>query len=50
MSAGYSPRWRWWVACIALDLWFRFGWRWALDLWGRCIRREWLGYSRDEEA
>lgn len=43
MGDRNRPSWRWWLWCAALDLWFRFGWRWALDLMGWATLPAWVG-------
>lgn len=39
------PLWRWWLFCVALDLWWRTGcrWNWLADLYSWCVLPEWLG-------
>jgi len=37
------PLWRWWLFCLALDLWWRTRWGWASDLFAWCVLPEWLG-------
>lgn len=39
------PLWRWWLFSVGLSLWFRFSWRWALNLVGWCVLPEWLSDS-----
>ena len=43
-----KPRWRWWLFCIGLDLWFRFGWEWSRRLFGWATLIDWLAVADDD--
>lgn len=40
---GPRPLWRWWLYCVALDVWWRTWWPWAARLCDWCVLPEWLG-------
>jgi hypothetical protein len=47
------PRWRWWLFCGALELFFRTnrrGWKWPGDLMAWAALPEWFGWEPGDAA
>jgi hypothetical protein len=44
------PLWRWWLFCFASTVWFKTGWRWALNLLGWSVAPEWVAGPEEARA
>lgn len=45
-----TPRWRWWLFCAALHLYFAVDWDWPRRLMGWCVLPEWLASPEELRA